>query len=482
MSISLPFVRLKRRADFGEDSGTMSKPEPQLPLGSSSTLRGLSESFSFHSSPESFITSRILSFHKAHPEIVDTRAVVRAKVLNRNVAIVSSHAQIQQVLNDSEGYEAGAAYDELMAPFFPSPNLLLSDGSKHADMRRTWDERMGSLSQRLAPLVRRQTEAHFSEPSIAQVDLYESMKRLSWKLLLGIFLDLGPADKTFETMEKLQEDLLRGQFSLFPVTVNAGFWHSPRKKGKEAKKKLQTEILRHFKGKGSACPLAAVNDAALEDVSNHSVLFTSSLAVKALASILTALMLNLYLYKGKDGRPLAESLAGESDTATRSQRLDSILLETERLSPPIVGVMRRSTKDNIISSLCEQADVKIPKGWDCWLYFVGGGRDPAAFGSSWDTFDPDRYLESEVAQGLAFGSGPKMCLGRDSIREIALAIAETCIFSGVRMHGEIVARGVRGWLGWEPNDAVRPEDWAQDMKQLPTQRPSEPVMVRMSRI
>ncbi|KAF1832031.1 cytochrome P450 [Decorospora gaudefroyi] len=458
------------------------KPEPQLPLGSSSTLRGLTESFSFHSSPESFITSRILAFHKEHPDIVDTRAVVRAKVLNRNVAIVSSHAQIQQVLaNDAAGYEAGGAYDELMAPFFPSPNLLLTDGGKHEAMRRTWEERMGSLKENVIPLVHQQTTEHFSEPSTSEIDLYDSMKTLSWKILLGTFLGLEHRDKLFETTEGLQENLLRGQFSLFPVTVNTGFWHSPRKKGKEAKRKLQAQTLAHFKEKESACPFATTDDGALEDIANHSVLFTSSLAVKALASILTALVLNLYLYSKEDGRSLAESLASESDPGRRSQRLRSILLETERLSPPIVGVMRRSTRENIIPSTGEQADVKIPKGWDCWLYFVGGGRDPAAFGSTWDAFDPERYINASIPQGAAFGSGPKACLGRELIREIALAMAETCIGLGIRMQGNIAARGVRGWLGWEPNDAVKPADWAQDMKQLPTQRPSEPVMVRVAR-
>ncbi|KAF2865061.1 cytochrome P450 [Massariosphaeria phaeospora] len=454
---------------------------PQLPLGTSSTLRGLSETFSFHSSPESFITSRILSFQNEHPELIETRAVIRAKVLNRNIAVVSSHAQIQQVLtDDAAGYEASAAYDELMAPFFPSPNLLLTDGEKHGDMRRTWDVRMVALQERLKTLVRRQTEEHFSEPSTSEIDLYESMKTLSWKILLGAFLGLDSDGELFDKMESLQEDLLRGQFSLFPVSINTGFWHSPRSKGKEAKNKLQAEILSHLKGNKSACPFAITEEGALEDVAKHTVLMTSSLAVKALASLLTALLLNLYLYDNNQGKTLAESLASESDPDRRSRRLRSILLETERLSPPIVGVMRRSTKDNIISSPGNQADVIIPKGWDCWLYFVGGGRDPVAFGSTWDTFNPDRYMDKDIPQGIAFGGGSKTCLGLNPVRDIVLGVAETCLRMDIRMQGDVVARGVRGWLGWEPNNTIRPENWAQDMKQLPTQRPSEPVMVRVA--
>ncbi|KAI4706808.1 hypothetical protein J4E89_008504 [Alternaria sp. Ai002NY15] len=369
----------------------MPKPEPQLPQGSSSTLRGFAESFSFHNSPEAFITSRIIDFQRQHPEAVENRAIVRAKVLNRNVAIVSSHAQIHQVLaQDASGYEASGAYAELMAPFFPSPNLL------------------------------------------------------SWKILLGTFLGLDRDNSLFDTLESLQEDLLRGQFSLFPVTVNTGFWHSPRKKGKEANKKLQDRILRHMKEDVKACPFAVAGQGETEDVAKHSVLFTSSLAVKALASLLTALLSNLFLYRTKDGRSLADTLAGETEPGRLSLRLRAILLETERLSPPIVGVMRRSTRDNIISSPGEQADIRIPKGWDCWLYFVGGGRDRSTYGSTWDVFDPDRYLDKGLAPGVAYGAGPKTCLGRDAIREIVLAVAETFLRLGIQIDGKIKPHGVRG--------------------------------------
>jgi cytochrome P450 len=461
---------------------TMPKPEPQLPLGSSSTLRGFAESFAFHNSPESFITSRIIAFQKEHPEAVENRAVVRAKVLNRNVAIVSSHTQIHQVLaDDAAGYEASGAYAELMAPFFPSPNLLLTDGDKHASMRRTWETRMESLKAVLIPLVSGRVDQHFSEPSTSQIDMYETLKRLSWKVLLGAFLDLDSNNTLFDTIESLQEDLLRGQFSLFPVTINTGLWHSPRKKGKEANKKLQGRISRHLEETKSACPFAIANQDDREDVAKHSVLFTSSLAVKALASLLTAFLSNIFLYRTKDGRSLADDLASENEPGRLSLRLRAILLETERLSPPIVGVMRRSTRENIISTPGDQADIKIPKGWDCWLYFVGGGRDPSAYGPTWDVFDPDRYLDKDLPPGVAYGAGPKTCLGRDAIREIALAVGETFLRLEIGMRGLIDSRGVRGWLGWEPNDSVMPADWAQDMKQLPTQRPSDPIMIRVSR-
>jgi cytochrome P450 len=152
-----------------EGKSTMPKPEPQLPLGTTSTLRGITENFAFHNSPESFITSRIVAFQKQNPELVDNRAIIRAKVLNRNVAVVASYAQVQQVLNDADGYEASAAYTELMGPFFPSPNVLLTEKNTHTELRKTWEERMSSSHERLLPLVHQQTEKHFSEPSTSEL-------------------------------------------------------------------------------------------------------------------------------------------------------------------------------------------------------------------------------------------------------------------------------------------------------------------------
>jgi len=67
-----------------------------------------------------------------------------------------------------------------------------------------------------------------------------------------------------------------------------------------------------------------------------------------------------------------------------------------------------------------------------WLYFVGAFRDPAMFGSTANTFVPERYYNSSsdedgTKQGFAFGDGPKACLGAYLMREVAMTVAKTCI-------------------------------------------------------
>jgi len=471
---------------------------PVLPHGNSSTLSSLSETFSFHSSPESFITSRVLAFQASNPTLADSRTPIRANVLNRNVAVISSYKHVRQILHDEDkasSLSAGKAYDKLMAPFFPPPNLLLADPPAHRPMKDVWKTRMESLPAKVHPIVQKTAVEYFRGfRSGATIDLYESMKELSWRLILGIFTAASEEDAA--EIEALQEDLLRGQFTLFPISINAKLWRSPRAKGKAARKRLQTLLKARVEDRAKACPFAANGDVEAEDVARHLLLFTSSLAVKSLASLLTAVLLDLFIYREagrRDGDTHASNIS-LSNAVDRLELLKSMILETERLSPPVVGIMRRTTQDIILASGQEHTqDTLVPKDWDVWLYFVGAGRDPAVFGDTADLFRPGRYhdLKENVCgaeHGFAYGAGPKSCLGEDLMREVVMNVASTVLGldsekleakPSIELQGKRndIPKGVQGWLGWQQN--IKPEEWARDMKQLPTQRPLKAVMVKL---
>ena len=475
--------------------------KPILPHGSPSIFSGLSESFGFHTSPESFITSRVLAFRKAKPDLADARTPIHARILNRNVAVVSAYHHVRQILDDpkiASSTSADLAYDELMAPFFPPPNLLLLDPPAHRVLKERWLKRMDALHGDLTPRLDSIIYDHFRKiPSGSSIDIYDSMKDLSWSILLRIFLqnkqDLHVEDTV--KIEKLQEDLLRGQFSLLPVSVNTRVWCSPRTKGLAARRGLESLLnSKIIRGK---CPFSIDNVEEGQDVASHLLLFTSSLAAKALASYLTAVMLNVFVLKdGPKQTSLASKLVEISESSQRSRCVKNVLLETERLSPPVVGIMRRTTRDIVIDGQATSTErnssppVLIPKDWDLWLYFVGAARDPSAFGDTAEMFDPERFEAGgnhTGQQGFAFGSGEKTCLGRSLVTSIATAVLDACLAPrndlgsaqapSVSLRGEAdkIPGGVRGWLGWEAS--VKPEQWAKHMKQLPTQRPRKPVML-----
>ncbi|KAJ2901741.1 cytochrome P450 [Zalerion maritima] len=477
----------------------MSRP-PQLPQSASTSLNPLAETFSFHSSPEQFIASRALSLHAANVSSASSQKPVKAHILGRNVVVLSSHAQVMHVLRqgkdpgssepkDTEPYVAAPAYAQLMGPFFPSPNLLLSEGEDHSCMRRDWEGKMAmAAAEALSPeAISRLTDEHFASLLEAgeRVSLYATLKALAWKILLGVFLGLESEDELFNEVTSLQGDLLRGQFSVFPVSVNIGLWQSPRSKGIAARRKLQRILGPHvqkMRADGTGCPFNGADDAKddVEEAANHLLLFTSSLSAKALASLLTAFLLNLFLSPG-----LCAGVAASTTAETeRGRLLCSTLLETERLSPPIVGIMRRAqAQDVVVSHEDGHPATLIPSGWDAWLYFVGAGRDPSVFGANCDKFDPRRFMDSrsgnpvqDTVPTVAFSAGKKECLGKEFARSACLAVGRTLVQKGLGLEGAVDAPGVRAWLGWEKQG---PEEWARDMRQLPTQRPAVPIMAKV---
>jgi cytochrome P450 len=357
---------------------------------------------------------------------------------------------------------------------------------------------MAALPDEMRPLIQETVLSYFrGYRSGSTIDLYESTKELSWKLILGIFMssftERDQAQKDQAEIEALQEDLLRGQFSLFPVGINLGLWRSPRARGLAARKKLQ-QLLQERVQKGvTGCPFATQGEADQDDVANHLLLFTSSLAVKSLASLLTAVMLNLYTSsnspENQSSQSPASTILSLENASHRDELLKSVILETERLSPPVVGIMRRTIQDvTLLSGQESIQDTIIPKGWDVWLYFVGAARDRASFGDTADSFLPERFYglsEGTVSEkkGFAFGAGAKSCLGESLMREVVLTVTKTCLGTDSESKTRIelqcnaadIPKGVQGWLGWQKD--VTPEEWSKDMKQLPTQRPVKGLMV-----
>ncbi|KAJ5264869.1 hypothetical protein N7505_007662 [Penicillium chrysogenum] len=197
-----------------------------------------------------------------------------------------------------------------------------------------------------------------------ELDLYDRMKELAWKMLLAVFVDLQPADPNYQNMK------------------------------------------------------------------SNALLFAGSIAVKAVASLLTASLLNLHLFPSEPSLvPRVRSLASEP----RGTLLDSILFEPERLSPPVIGVMRR-VQNNIVLHKVGDPGTLIPEGWDAWLYFVGANRSEAAYSEA-HKFVPAGFVGGGALPSLAFGFGDKTCLSRDIVRRIIWTVASVIADSGFGLRG-----------------------------------------------
>jgi cytochrome P450 len=397
-----------------------------------------------------------------------------------------------------------------MEPFFPAPNLLMEDGPAHVEHKKVWRSKVKGLPSESVLLIRQMTQTHLIEPLRQQtqgsdLDLYDTLKRFSWDLLLGVFLGLDRRtdQAAFDQVETIQETVLQGQFSLFPVSVRMPFWSSARSRGLDGVRQLDPILNRHWDRMTAAaddsdpstsrCPFlttTASDDGTATDIdtasgASHLRLFTSSISNKAVASLLTAFFLNLFLWKCDGSTPqqhsLAEMIQRQSDPITRHSMLRSVLKETERLSPPVVGVMRRVQRDVSLPTDSENPGHFVPAGHDVWLYLVGANRDEAVFPRA-NEFVWDRFMNSDssTSHGLTFGQGEKQCLGLSIVEDMCVEVASTVIEHNLGIAGAITERGVRQWLGWESGSDLAAI--ARDMKQLPCQRPRKPVLVEVVNI
>lgn len=488
-------------------------------------LSSLSQSLSFHASAQSFLEATPSPTGSNIPHAHD---FVRAKILNRDVTVISSYRHCREILHATgernptpddddpssslrlltrqDGvpvtpdsiFTVAPAYRELMADFFPAPNLLLLDAPHHQPKRRKWDSYMADLAVRTSPLVRGCIERHvaaaWADGDGTTMDLYQDMKALSWELLCSVFLGLSPTtsddDDKFRTFVSLQETLLRGQFSLVPVSIRTPFWRSARSKGVDARVKLQALLRAEMASPAPGCLFTSSRSGELDDAdrAGNALLFTSSIAAKALSSLLTASLLNVFLFPRRQSSVAAQLRS--QGPGQREPLLRSALRETERLSPPVIGVMRRveqdiqlrKGKDNPADPTTSEDAVTVPAGWDVWLYFMGACRDETVYQQA-NRLIPERYLapepEPEPDPGLAFGTGGRECLGKETVRMMVETVVSVMLDGGWELAGSVDRLGIRGWLGWDEDVPV--EMMARDLKQLPVQRPREPIRVQVRR-
>lgn len=391
-----------------------------------------------------------------------------------------------------------------MAAFFPPPDLLLQDGAVHLQNKSRWKASLASVVAESIPLIREVTLEAFSDhsstfPRNFPFDLYEALKNLAWDLLIGIFLGLSRERDSgdFVKIEGLQEDLLRGQFSLIPVPLKVPFWASARSRGLKAVKSLEPAIRKQLRRQWATlakpdenrpqCPFAygsaaGTGELGEDEIVSHVRLFTSSIANKALASLLTAYFLNIFVWRDErasQNQSLASLVRSQPEPEARTTMLRSVLYETARLSPPVIGVMRRAMQTVHLEPQPAPVDTEnhaIPAGNDAWLYVAAANRDSSVFTNAKD-FRWDRYMsvDGSEGQGLAFGAGAKHCLGAELMYQICETVMQTVLDSGLSFEGKLEYAGVREWLGWQRN--AGPGAMARDLKQLPCQRPRRPVTV-----
>ena len=366
------------------------------------------------------------------------------------------------------------AYKQLIGTFFSEPNILLEDEHERdrPSHRAGWDDQLsnlfGSNGWTAIETNMRSIVSGYRQKWVGSsaVDLYEACKEISHDLLFYVFLGINQ-DRDRELFDRAMatsSTSSKGQFAI-PLRANiGGMFESTHSRGLRAQAEFNEIVSERISG--NHCPflgdVATRNDESKSGISHaslqsHISMFSSSLVIKALSSYLTFALLQQAHHP--------------------HDSLDWLLLESERLSPPIIGVLRRV----LDKPWKPTPNLEIPMGWDAWLYFPLINRDRKVYGDDANVFRADRWSTKGLAEPMTLGRGGKICLGKSLVRRIGKIVLEELGRDGVRceVEGEI-ERSVQDFLGWTDDEVVRGDGWP-GVKQLPVQRPREAVMVRFER-
>ncbi|KAH7099905.1 cytochrome P450 [Auriculariales sp. MPI-PUGE-AT-0066] len=109
--------------------------------------------------------------------------------------------------------------------------------------------------------------------------------------------------------------------------------------------------------------------------------------------------------------------------------LDAVVNETLRLHPAILDPHRQSAVDSYLP-LSNGEHVFVPSGVVLHIPICAMQRDPAVWGPDAETFRPSRWLNGVTEESdrrselLAFGAGPRMCIGKHfAMLEIKAAVS-----------------------------------------------------------
>ncbi|XP_033229024.1 cytochrome P450 4C1-like [Belonocnema kinseyi] len=109
------------------------------------------------------------------------------------------------------------------------------------------------------------------------------------------------------------------------------------------------------------------------------------------------------------GELIPENVSVTSEDLKEMKYTERVIQETMRLLPPAAFVLRQVEED------LEIGDYTLPKGTTALCFIAKVQRDEKYWPDPLK-FDPDRFLPEEVAKRnpncyLAFGTGPRKCIG-----------------------------------------------------------------------
>ncbi len=385
------------------------------PLPGTGAASGVLETLAFFRDP-GFARRRF----ERHGNVFETR------LLGQPLVFIRGERAITDLLADSrrvEGWWPASVRDLL-----GSRSLANRNGADHRARRRVVGQLFAAAAlRRYSPAIVALVEELADELGQAKepVALAERLRRFAFSVIATVVLGLDGDDR--EALFADFEIWTKGLFS-FPLAIPG----SPFARALAARGRLLerlTVVLRRAQAQAAAGePLAAggldllaggLDEAGLpladDDVVEQLLLLLFA-GYETTASSLSCLMLALLQHPPVE-RWLREELAGLSwppapEQATsaydpgRAPRLDAVVEEVMRLTPPVGGFFRRTTATLVLDG------VEVPAGRVVQVALAAHNRH-APGDADIETFRPQRHLDGPCPVALLpFGGGERVCLGK----------------------------------------------------------------------
>lgn len=349
------------------------------------------ESLEFWKGPRAYLEKRCVLY--GH--------VFLGRILNKPTVFLTSSRAVKEALNEkSDNFSMG--YREFMFELFEE-NLIFLEGDAWQVPRDMLYQVFNNdnLSQSM-DICKQLISNHTKEiPLRIPLVAYQHFKVLTTQLSINLFLSHTLTQEEAEEISQLMTTHWHGIISV-PLSVKVPWllWKSGFGKALDAKDQLLKIISQKLQTNPS--PIASSvhsNTPSSELAIRNLLIFISALIPKALASVMTSILLELAKPENSRYRDLCLS---------DDQIIEDVILECQRLWPPFLGGRRACSKS------CEISGFIIPKGHSVVYATYTANRDETVFREP-DKFRPERWREENSGDRdlvWTFGGGPRTCIGK----------------------------------------------------------------------
>lgn len=378
--------------------------------------------------------------------------IFATRFLNKPTVFVCSNEGVKDVLKDKEdALELG--YEQFLKQIF-GDNILFTSNLEALHLRHALSALFTpkSITDYESIIKGIITDRISALPSGSPFHLYQFFKDLFTEMCLRLFLGMDASDsaEAVQHVAELSTAHFRGVVSV-PVDVKVPGTGNQSTYGKAltAKSKI-LEFINNQTSKvsdGFVASMKNMKELNENTTKNHFLLFSCALLPKVLASICTTVCLQI---------GTKEESHWQQKARLDPSCVDNIILEAQRLHPPLIGGRR------IVKKPCVIGGYSIPKDYAIVYMTQPAHRDSAIFDHP-DQFLPQRWEDRPELKDHVFvyGMGRRGCIGQ----KLALLMVQLPI-------REFVSK-----FSWQVC-----EDQRFQLKYLPVSRPKTNVMVTVNQV